>query len=394
MNFKIYHQLGHNYNWNLESMKEDGCGDGVIIAPRFMTKEYVENLDQRIKREAIFDPQFFLPDTPKGKLETYNFFPHIASEGFDTDDYPDTYASICAKCCLDFQLDSEFYRIVIPTRYFCGTPSDFITQQKKLFVEPFLDEIRKAGTSKPILLQLIVNELMFKDPDYIADILNWITSLEIHGVYLISESDSPSKQIKDSEFLLSLFDFIDALKSNDMEVVLGYLNTESILLSLANPDIVTVGSYENMRSFKIRTFEKLESPIQIGPNPRLYVSKLLQSIEYPYIGAIKRKYPNFEDIFDTNRHQAIMFSKTFKWHFTKPQLYKHHFLVITKQLKELSTVSGKDRYIAVRNMIDSAMKKYDELLNKGIVFDANSDGSHLPLWLTVANLYAANKGWR
>ncbi len=259
---------------------------------------------------------------------------------------------------------------------------------------PFLDKIDRPNTSTPILLQLIINDLMFKDSDYIADILNWVTSLDIDGIYLITEIDSLSKQIKDSEFLFYLFDFIDAIKENDMEVVLGYLNTESIILSLANPDIVTIGTYENMRSFKIRTFQELDDSTQMGPNPRLYISKLLQWVEYPYIGAIKRVYPHSEEIFDINEYQAEMFSKSYKWHFSKPQLYKHHFLVITSQLEELSRAQGKDRYIAVREMLEQAVEEYNKLSMKGIVFDSNSDGSHLPIWLTVANLYADKKGWR
>lgn len=394
MSFKVYHQLGHNFTWNLESLQGDRCGDGVIVAPRFMKKESVEVLRRTIRENSIFDPQFFQPDTPKGKLGTYEFFPAIAPGGFNAENYPDTFAVISAQGCVGFQLDNRFCRIVIPTRYSRGTSPDFIDEQQRLFVRPFLDVIRESETTTPILLQLTINDLMLKDYDYISDILNWVTSLEIDGVYLITEISSAYKQIKDSEFLLSLFDFIDGLKTNDMELVLGYLNTESILLSLASPDVVTIGSYENMRRFTIETFEDLEVSTRMGPNPRLYMSQLLQCIEYQYIGAIKRIYPDYEDIFDINKYQAQMFDKTFQWYFTKPQLYKHHFLVITEQLKQLARVQGQDRYITLKGMLEHAIEKYDELSSKGIFFDANSDGSHLPVWLTVANLYAGQKGWR
>ncbi|HUV59163.1 MAG TPA: hypothetical protein VMW09_03520 [Desulfatiglandales bacterium] len=395
MSFKIFHQLGHNYKWNLDSIKEDGCGDGLIIGPRYISRSNVERFEKNLKKTSIFDPQFYLPGTPKAHLSTYEFFPENTTlAGFDTDDFSETSAPISAQGCVDFQIKNKFYRIVIPTRYLRGTNPEFINQQQNLFVDPFLKEIRKSKTSIPVLLQLIFNDLMLKHAEYVADILNWVTSLEIDGVYLISKTSSTSKQIKDSEFLLSIFDLIDSLKDNDLEIVLGYLNTESILLSLANPDIVTVGSYENMRSFRTRPFESLEDSSQIGPNPRLYMSQLMQWIEYQYIGAIKRKYSNIEDIFDTNKYQAHMFEKAFRWHFTKPELYKHHFLMITKQLKELSKVSGKERYDAVREMISRAISKYNELSKKGISFDTNSDGSHLHIWLTVANLYADEKGWR
>ncbi len=138
MNFRIYHQLGYRYVWNFDSLLEDRCGDGVIIAPRFMDPDYVENLDVSLKKNSIFDPQFFLPDTPKGKLDKYDFFPHVASDGFDTEDYPEQFASECAERCIAFQLTNQFNRLVIPARYLKGVPSDFINQQQRLFVGPFL----------------------------------------------------------------------------------------------------------------------------------------------------------------------------------------------------------------------------------------------------------------
>jgi hypothetical protein len=33
MTFQIYHQLGHNFIWNLDSIRADSSGDGVIIGP-------------------------------------------------------------------------------------------------------------------------------------------------------------------------------------------------------------------------------------------------------------------------------------------------------------------------------------------------------------------------
>lgn len=81
MTVDLYHQLGHLYQWNLQAIEEDGAGDGVILAPRYMKRSLVEGLPADIKRAAIFDPQFFLPDQPRGKLLTYGFHPHLVAGG-------------------------------------------------------------------------------------------------------------------------------------------------------------------------------------------------------------------------------------------------------------------------------------------------------------------------
>ena len=59
MKFKIFHQVGHIFKWNLGSLTEDNCGDGLIVAPRYMQKDKVENLDPEIRHASMFDPQFF-----------------------------------------------------------------------------------------------------------------------------------------------------------------------------------------------------------------------------------------------------------------------------------------------------------------------------------------------
>jgi len=138
LKFEIYHQLGHNHKWNLQSLYDDGIGSGVIIAPRYIERAHVEELDAEIRESAIFDPQFFLPDTAKGKLSTYDFFPNIVADGFKTSEYEGEFAFEGANQCLDFQLANGFRYLVIPTRYASGMPSDFINQQEKLFIEPFL----------------------------------------------------------------------------------------------------------------------------------------------------------------------------------------------------------------------------------------------------------------
>ncbi len=393
MRFEIYHQLGHNHKWNLQSIKDDATGGGVIIGPRSLERKKVEQLDPATRRRAIFDPQFFLPSTAKGKLGTYDFFPDVTADGFRTTDYADDYAGMSAGACVDFQIANEYRYIVIPTRYLSGMPSNFIESQERLFVAPFLEALRERDCRKPAILQLVLNENMLKEAEYRADLLNWLTGVDrIRGVYLITETSGTSKQIKDADFLYQLLSFIVALRKNDLAVVLGYLNTESIVLTLADPSVITMGAYENTRVFRIRTFQQ-DTGKQQGPNPRLYVSRCLQWIDRNYHGAIIRRLPGGADLFDRNRYQALMFKPTYRWHFTKPELYKHHFLELSKQLRRLSRVEGVGRYELVKSMIGEARRTYREMDLAGIVLDGDNDGSHLAPWLTAANDFAQEQGW-
>jgi hypothetical protein len=274
-----------------------------------------------------------------------------------------------------------------------GMPSDFIETQEALFVAPFLSAITAHRDCKPALLQLVLTENMLTDDEYSADLLNWLTGRAgIAGVYLISEAVGTSKQVKSADVLYKLMKFAAALRQNEMFVVLGYLNTEALVLTLADPSIVTMGIYENTRSFRIRTFEETEGRQQ-GPNPKLYCSQLLQWVDRNYHGAIDRRMPN-HDLFDQNRYQAVMFQPTFNWHFTKPELYKHHFLELSRQLRQLSDVEGKHRFELVNALIQKALDRFSAMDQAGIVLDQDNDGSHLAPWMTAINEFAQDRGWR
>ena len=87
MAIRIYHQVGHNATWNIEMLKE-GCGDGLIFSPVHQQKERIEELESKLKVRAIFDPQYYLPNSQKRKLQSYPFFPETLSGGFKTVDFP------------------------------------------------------------------------------------------------------------------------------------------------------------------------------------------------------------------------------------------------------------------------------------------------------------------
>lgn len=324
MTLEVFQQMGYRSVWNLASLREDGAGDGAIFSPRFLGPAAIAKLDNELIRSSIFDPQFFRPNTALGELKEYDFFPDTIASGFKTSEYDEAVATESAERCVKYQNEMGFRYVVIPTRYAEGMPTNLIRDQSELFVSPFLSAVESLGVQRNVILQLVLNENMLKDTEYSADLLNWVTGLDrINGVYLIVQTSPRNKQLADPDLLFALLTFVDELVQNQLDVVLGYLNTESILLSIASPTIVTTGIYENTRMFHIRNFEQKEKTAQQGPTARLYISKLLQWVDHRYLNAINRALQNESNFYDVNKYQALMFQPTFKWQFQKPELYKH-----------------------------------------------------------------------
>jgi len=339
----------------------------------------------------FFDPQFFLPESDQGKLFTYPFFPEVLSGGFSTAEWNDELQSQCAETCLEFQSNCAFQYFTIPCRFYEGMPSDFIENQDTFFVQPFLEVSKHMPNCHPLLLQLIVTDQMIRDEQYRTDLLNWITSYpELYGVYLIYHVHNRRKQIDDIDFLIGLLHFCKSLKMSGLRVFVGYCNTEAILLTCAGVDAVTVGSYENLRMFSTRAFEEMENSVTHGPNARVYVPRLLQWIDYPYIGALRRIVDNIDEYLEDNEHRVAMFSPTYNWHFTKPHPYKHYFCAFTSQLRRICSFDGDSRFEAVLEECRQALVQYDYLQNGGVVFDRESSGAHISTWLTALNLWHEN----
>lgn len=383
---KVYHQTGHNYKWNLDSYQKDGSGDGLIFSPVNIESDRLEKINVNVRRNSFIDPQFYLPKDSKGKLVSYDFFPANVQSGLLTADLAKISGKL-AQLCVDFQIDNDFGYVVIPTRYFEYLPSDYCSQLNEYFVYPFINHCLKQKTEKKILLTLIIKREQILDEEHRNLVLNWVTGIqEISGVHIIFEYMSQTKQIKDAIYLFKVMTFINDLKLNGLEVHIGYSNTEGILFSIANPDSISMGSYENLRRFGIKRFITTEKKKQNSPNARLYSGKLYQWIDYGYIEPLKSLYSGWDSIFEDSDYKPLMFVPEFNWHFNKPELYKHFFKVFSTQVNALPIVTN-DRIRILRSSFQTAIEVFNEISEAGIYLDSNSDGSHLSFWLTSISMY-------
>ncbi|MCP4550988.1 MAG: hypothetical protein GY834_02865 [Bacteroidetes bacterium] len=384
---KIYHQTGHGFKWNLDCFNE-GVGDGLIFSPINIDSDRLLNdIDSSIKEVSFLDPQLYLLNQAKGSLETYPFFPGNLKSDFSTLDL-DIANITLANLCVDYQLENNFKYLVIPSKYNEDNPSNYLTQSTDYFVNPFCDYAGKIKTTKKILLSVIVKGIMLTDTIKRDEALNWITGHQnVSGVYLIFENNFSSKQIKDFDYLLNALYFIKVLKDNLMEVHIGYCNTEAILYSAAMPDSVSIGSYENLRSFGIKRFEEnKDKPKMRSPNARLFSAKLLQWIEYGYVKSMEKLIDNYESFFEESAYNPLTsFTPVENWQFKKTEPYKHYFTIFNGQLKGLPESQG-ERLIELKTIIRNSVGLFSQI-EENVLLDDNSNGSHLPTWFNVINAF-------
>lgn len=390
---KVYHQMGFRDKWNIDCLKS-GIGDGLIFSPINMDSDKLLALPKTLREISFLDPQFYLLNKEKSTNITYPFFPGNIKTDFSTADL-DVSNSKLAEICIDYQINADLDYIIIPTRYVDAVPTRYLEQMAENFVYPFLEVKEQKNITKSFLLTVVVKQIMVEDKDKLDELLNWMTGISnIAGFYLIFENNFTSKQIKNFDYLTKVLFFIDILKRNEFEVHIGYCNTEALIYSAAMPDSITIGSYENLRMFRISRFEMSEGKPMHAPNARLYSSKLLQWMDYNYIESMKSLINNYDSFFDDTQYKPLMFSlgefknQPFSWHFAKSEIYKHYFEVFYSLIKSL--VSDQfDRIEQLKSMIKTAIDNY-KVIEDVVLLDSDSDGSHLATWYNVLNSYKKN----
>ena len=379
---KVYHQIGHRYNWNIESLNA-GYGAGLILSPVNMESDKLLALPENVRSSSFLDPQMYLLGTEKASNVSYPFFPGNIKAGFSTADL-DVANEVIARECIEYQRQAGLGYIVIPTRYLDVPPTKYLEQMTRGFVIPFLEYKEKNNIDVPFLLTVVVRQAVLSDEASRDELLNWMTGIQgIRGFYLVFDNNFPTKQIRDFDYLRNALFFIHVLKANQLEVHIGYTNTEGLLYSAAMPDSVSMGSYENLRNFRISRFEVVEKGKMRSPNARLYSSKLLQWVEYNYIQSMRQMLPDYEEMFDDSQYRPLMFTPTFQWHFNKPELYKHYFEVFSNQVGSLPDVQS-ERIDSLLSQIIDASNRYQQIKSR-VLLDEDSGDAHLPIWYNVLN---------
>lgn len=387
MSIILYHQCGHNNNWNRESYLEDGCGDGLIFSPIHQTRESIENLDDELKEVSVFDPQFYLPNSQKRKLQSYDFFPETLSGGFDTADFS-FIALDAARRCVNFQMEQNFKFVIIPVRHFTDMIPDYIERQNIYTLHPFLQALDEVNCTKDVYITVSLTASMIRNRDYRVNILNWITNYpRLDGVYLLVEDNRATKQIQDSSLLIDQLRMVRELSEAGLKIIVGHQNTESLLFSLVDNCDLTFGAYENTRNFSIDKFVVSDEEVR-GPRSRLYIPGLLNWIQYSQAEQIRDGLPAvWSAIYKQTKYAESAFEGAREPHFNFPGLYKHFFMCFKDQVNELSVLPINDRYELLRAWLREAQSQYEEIEDWPLDLDRHGRGDHITPWLDAINWY-------
>lgn len=387
MSIQLFHQCGHHTVWNRESFENDGCGNGLILSPVHESRARVEALSSDIKHASFFDPQYYLPSSQKIKFKSYEFFPEVMMGGFATTDFY-MIALDSARSCLNFQIEQEFRRVIVPARHHTEMVTNYTESQDAYSVHPFLQAIEEAGYAGEVFLTLPLTKAMVMDDGYRTHILNWATSYpRIDGVYLLVDDDRPTKQIHDAAFLQKYLQLVKELTDVGFVVVVGHANAEGLLFTLIEGCEITFGAYENTRIFSVDKFVVSDEERR-GPTARLYVPGLFNWIRVSHAKEVQKELPEiWNNISVETGYSKRVLEAAAEPHFTAPDLYKHFFVEYQRQVNALADNAPKERYAFLREKLQEASGYYASISDCPIDLDRHGNGDHVQPWLDAINWF-------
>jgi hypothetical protein len=259
---------------------------------------------------------------------------------------------------------------------------NYIDRQKAFCVDAFMDLI---SSEEEVCISLAVTSSMIEDETFRTKLLTWITSYpNVVELYLIYSAPRDTKQIRDRKFLVACHRLGQEMNGIGLALTWGHQNTEAIL-STAQGDVgVTMGSFENTRIFSIDKF-LVTTEDRRGPKARIYLPGLLNWVQFDQAKEIRSQLPKvWEEIYHPTPYAETALGLLLDPTFNQAELYKHHFLCMAKDIKDLSPMSVVDRIAYLKFRVVVAQNAYAQIAKK-ILLEKHGQGTHLASWLESLN---------
>ena len=248
-----------------------------------------------------------------------------------------------------------------------------------------LKKQKKEGIS--YYLTVPISGTTIREDSEIDALLQGLTDMDIvfDGYYIACEPnlETRKKISVDYKYYSNLNRVLETLKKQGFKVALGFANVDSLVFAaLNNLDVVSIGTYENLRNFNIKRFTEDKGG---GPSDGWYYSeKLLNFIKAKQLEVLRERggldlVANTDNIFSD-----IILKDGYPWNTHRPDVHKNYLLAIARQLNKVAGGGNKTERIAIlEQMIEEARANYRSLEENGIILDDESLNYHLPLWQTV-----------
>lgn len=248
------HQMGHDSE-NLLKEKELSAFRGAILSPvNYPLQKVVSQIKTCLEMpnfRTIFDPQLYVPNSERGELSTWSYFPtDVDTADTTSESWWDgvvarladevnamSVDAVCSPTTVPRTYEDEYFELAVKA---CQMLSD-----------------RLVGTSTKVLQTAVVGlpDLTIKGRSLsVASILTAAPTDEIYLVFV--GNTEPRRELKDPEEIKGAMRLIRALQDAGVQVTVGFTSSDVILWKYAGATACASGKFFNLRRFTKARFEE------------------------------------------------------------------------------------------------------------------------------------------
>lgn len=261
---------------------------GAILSP----VNYVESsIRDQIMRapasfETIFDPQLYYPQTLRGELRQWSYFPSdVDTADTSSVTWWEALVDRIVASCVSLRPSAACSPAIVPRSFTNEYYSGLVRSGS------YLHE-RLAGTNIRSLQTLIVGLADLSVPRRGIEIASIASRTAASEVYLVISGDTlPRRELADTEGLKGARRLISALESTGLPVLVGFTSSDMVLWKAAGASSCATGKFFNLRRFTSSRFED-DGAGGGGQLPYWFEESLLAFLREPDIRRIRTRYPD------------------------------------------------------------------------------------------------------
>jgi hypothetical protein len=249
-----YHQMGHDSE-NLLWADQLTQYRGAILSPvnygQSKVAAQVEWARGRVGFETIFDPQMYVPNSERGCLREWPYFPDdVDTADLDSDAWWEVLLDALVGICTTIRPTAVCSPVIMPTTY----PDDYFARMVNigdqlcaLLTDSGVRPVQSAVVGMPELATA-------GRPMAIASILSRSRANHIYLV-LVSQAE-PRRELIAVEEVKGAMRLIAAMQASGLEVTVGFSSSDILLWKAAGASHCATGKFFNLRRFTRTRFEE------------------------------------------------------------------------------------------------------------------------------------------
>lgn len=228
---------------------------GAILSPVNYQKDRVVGQIARAREEgnfeAIFDPQLYVPNTERGCLREWDYFPNdVDTADLSSDVWWEDLNLMLAATCTEIGPSAVCSPAVLPNTY----ENDYYLRQ--VSIASNLSTLLQ-GTQIATILTVVVSLTDLATAGRALAIASILTRSECDRAYvLFFGTTHPRRELSQTEELKGAMRLIAALQENGVSVLVGYCSSELVLWKFAGATSCATGKFFNLRRFTRARFEE------------------------------------------------------------------------------------------------------------------------------------------